>query len=84
MGVFFLLIFVGVFFPLPLGIFTGAVFFFQGHPHHHRQNQKSRVAVHPCELDLRSLVRPQVFISESGRDIPFHDHLAGITSEAQN
>lgn len=27
----------------------------QGHPHHHREDQTSRVTVHPCELDLCSL-----------------------------
>lgn len=27
----------------------------QGHSHHHGEDQTSRVTVHPCKLDLRSL-----------------------------
>lgn len=66
-------------FVLPLSYLFG---FSQGHPHHHWENQKSRAAVHACQLDLRSMVRPQVFISEGGWDIPVHDHLAGMLSDA--
>lgn len=27
----------------------------QGHPHYHRKDQTSRVTIHPCKLDLRTL-----------------------------
>lgn len=27
----------------------------QGHPHHHGEDQTSRVTIHPCKLDLCTL-----------------------------
>lgn len=49
----------------------------QGHPHHHREDQASRVTVHPCELDLRTLAGPKVLPAASDGCLPVHDHLAG-------
>lgn len=53
------------------------VCFLQGHPHHYREDQKSCVAVHARELDVRALAGPQVVVAESDRRLPVHDHLAG-------
>ncbi len=50
---------------------------FQGHPHHHREDQTSCVTVHPCKLDLRTLARPKVFPAASDGCLFVHDHLAG-------
>lgn len=49
----------------------------QGHPHHHREDQTSRATVHPRELDLRALARPEVFPAASDGRLSVHDHLAG-------
>lgn len=49
----------------------------QGHPHDHRKDQASCVAVYTCKLDLCPLAWPQVVPAASDWRLSVHDHLAG-------